>query len=160
MITFDRGDCRFNCRAVAVIIENGRALLHRLESDNYWSLPGGRCELMESTADSVKREMREELSIDVKIERLLWLIENFFTHEGKSYHEFGFYYLVSLPADRPASIDQECFEGVEEGIRLVFKWFDIDNLENVELYPDFLRSALKSIPTCTEHVVHVDPSSA
>ena len=68
--------------------------------------------------------MREELSIDVKIERLLWLIENFFTHEGKSYHEFGFYYLVSLPADRPASIDQECFEGVEEGIRLVFKWFD------------------------------------
>ncbi len=158
MVTFDRGDCRFNCRAVAVIIENGRVLLHREESQDYWSLPGGRCVLKECTADAVRREMREELSIEVKVERLLWIIENFFRHEGMSYHELGFYHLVSLPADRPPSIDEECFEGDEEGMRLVFRWFDVDALENVELYPTFLRASLKSIPPGTEHVVHVDPS--
>ncbi len=158
MITFDRGECRFNCRAVAVVIEDGRVLLHREASQDWWSLPGGRCELMESSARSVRRELREELSIDVKVERLLWIMENFFTHEGRAYHELGFYHLVSLPADRPASIDEECFEGDEEGIRLVFKWFDIDSLEDVELYPTFLRRALKSIPQGTEHIVHADPS--
>jgi hypothetical protein len=41
MITFEQAGRRFNYRSVAVVMDNGRALLHRSEQDDFWSLLGG-----------------------------------------------------------------------------------------------------------------------
>ena len=72
MITFDGGPARFNFRVVGVALdrERGRALLHRAEHDDFWSLPGGRAELLEPAEATLRREMREELGVEVAVERL------------------------------------------------------------------------------------------
>ncbi|WP_395848191.1 hypothetical protein [Cystobacter fuscus] len=44
MLSFDTPTHRFHLRAAAVIRQGPRVLLHRLETDTFWALPGGRVE--------------------------------------------------------------------------------------------------------------------
>ena len=64
-------------------------------------LPGGRVELHEPSVEALKRELVEELGVEGRIGRLLYLAENFFDHEGRRMHEIGFYYRVDLPRSFP-----------------------------------------------------------
>lgn len=84
MIRFDQGDHRFNFRAVGVAVYHDKVLLHQAEGDSFWSLPGGRVEFGEAAEQTLLREMREELDVEVEIVRLLWLVENFFVYDEKT----------------------------------------------------------------------------
>ncbi|MDV6011546.1 NUDIX domain-containing protein [Haloechinothrix sp. LS1_15] len=49
---------------------------HPAELAGYWELPGGRVELGESETDAVRRELGEELALDVSVGgRLGWDVE-------------------------------------------------------------------------------------
>ena len=65
VISFTKGVQKYNLRAAAVLVHDGAVLLHRLEGDPYWALPGGRVELGESGAETVVREMQEELGLSL-----------------------------------------------------------------------------------------------
>lgn len=156
MIVFDQGTVRFNFRAVGVALHDGKVLLHRAEKDPFWALPGGRVELLEVAADTLRREMQEELGTDVHVERLLWVVENFFHYGTRSYHELAFYFLMSFPPDSDLPGRREPFGGHEGGLYLIFQWFDVDRLDEVVLLPSFLKTALAAIPESPAHVVHYD----
>ncbi|MDQ4075949.1 MAG: NUDIX hydrolase [Chloroflexota bacterium] len=156
MITFERNGKRFNHRAVGVLLHEERVLLHRAEWDDFWALPGGRVELLEPSAETLKREMHEELSVDIRVERLLWVLENFFEYQGEQFHELGLYYLISLPPDCPLLQREGPFPGDEQGVPLIFHWFPLDLLPDIILYPTFLRHALSSLPDHPLHLVHTD----
>ncbi len=64
--------------------------------------------------------MREELEVEVRVERLIWVVENFFEYQGMSPHELGLYFLMRFPEGSPLYGKQEPFEGDEEGIKLIF----------------------------------------
>ena len=66
---------RFNYRVGGVCIERQRVLLNQEVGTDYWFLPGGRCQLMEPAADTLRREMREELEVTVRVGRMLWIVE-------------------------------------------------------------------------------------
>ncbi len=119
-------------------------------------LPGGRCELLEPATGALRREMREELGVEIQVERLVWVVENFFEHDGKSNHELGFYFLMTFPNDRHLNKTDEPFRGDEEGMMLIFKWFQPSELDKIPLYPTFLQESLNSIPEVTEHIIHRD----
>jgi ADP-ribose pyrophosphatase YjhB (NUDIX family) len=156
MIALNQPGANFSLRTAAVAIHDGYVLLHRSEQDDFWSLPGGRCELLETAQDAIQREMREELGAEARVERLLWVLENFFCYDGVACHELGLYFLIDLgPAFAHYDPDVP-FEGTEESLRLVFRWFALDALQNVRLYPTFLRDALQDLPDHVEHVVHHD----
>lgn len=155
MITFDEDDIRFTHRVVGVALDRDRVLLHRTDSMNFWALPGGRAELLEPSPETLVREMREELGVEVKVDRLLWLAENFFEYGPRSYHEIGFYFLMQLPPDSPLR-DQTTFLGREGDLPIYFEWHPLVTLENVALYPTFLRTGLKSIPANIVHIIHTD----
>jgi ADP-ribose pyrophosphatase YjhB (NUDIX family) len=59
-----------------LILKDGCLLLIRHQwhqtGDGYWVIPGGGIEPDESEEECVIREMKEETSLDVEIERLLW----------------------------------------------------------------------------------------
>jgi 8-oxo-dGTP pyrophosphatase MutT (NUDIX family) len=38
-------------------------LIHQAVGDSFWSLPGGRVDMGESSVQTIVREMREELSV-------------------------------------------------------------------------------------------------
>lgn len=61
-------------RAAAIIIKNDEILLmHRFkDGQEYFVFPGGSIEKGESIKDAVVREIKEELCLDVKIDRLLF----------------------------------------------------------------------------------------
>ena len=73
----------------------------------------------------------------------------------RSHHEIGFYFLMHLPPDSPLR-EQTSFVGHEGDMNVHFEWIPVATLEDVVLYPTFLRTGLKSLPTATTHIIHVD----
>ncbi len=141
------------------MVEGGKVLMQKALTDCFWALPGGRCELLECTKDTIVREMKEELGEDVTVNRLLFVVENFYEYKSKKYHKIGFYYLVNLPQNSRLLKSGEIFHSIdcpENPVELEFRWFEIATLEDEEVYPTFLRTALKGFPKEIAHVVHHD----
>lgn len=158
VLEFDRGDQRLCLRAAAVIVDRGRVLLQEdMLGQPFWILPGGRMEHGEPGEECIAREMREELEEEVRVERLLWVVENFFEHRGMKWHEVGLYFLVTLAEDSRFFGDGP-HRGVETEIDLEFRleWHDVEKLDEVRLLPSFLRERLRSLPEGIEYVVHRD----
>ena len=153
MISFDAGSHRFQVRAAAIFIWNEMVLLHRLEQDEFWALPGGRVEPGEDAATTVVREMQEELDEMVTCGSLAFAVENFFEGHGKPNHELGFYFQASLSKKSPLLDASRSHLGKEGERALEFRWFPLAALEAVDLRPSFLRRALAESPIAFEHIV-------
>lgn len=154
------GEIQFGVRVAGLLLDGERVLLQGTTSDDIWVLPGGRLEALEPTDLALKRELLEELGVEVHIERLLWVVENFFQHEGVACHEIGFYYLVELPPGSDLLSKGDSFGGVEyvadRTFDLVFRWFLMAELGSLVVYPLFLRQPLLPLPTQLERVVIVE----
>lgn len=156
MIALDQPGTRFGLRAAGIAIHDGHVLLQRTAEADFWFLPGGRCELLETSRDTVRREMYEELGVNVRVERLLWVLENFFTENHVACHELGLYFLIDLGPKFAHYAPDKPFERDEDGRTLFFRWFPIDDLCDLRLYPTFMRHALVDLPKHTEHIIHRD----
>jgi ADP-ribose pyrophosphatase YjhB (NUDIX family) len=158
MIRFDQGNHRFNFRVVGVAIHNDQVLLHRAAGESFWTLPGGRAEFGEEASQTLKREMQEELEIQIEVTRLLWVVENFFDYDDKSYHELSFYFLMRLPDTSKYLTQAGPYPCAEAGSNLIFQWFpnQADVLSNLPVYPSFLQAELQQLPESTLHRIHRD----
>ncbi|MCY3831774.1 MAG: A/G-specific adenine glycosylase [Chloroflexi bacterium] len=65
-----------------------------------WEFPGGKVEQCERLVDCLKRELREELAIDVKVGALFAVVDHAFTHFKITLHAFDCRYLGALPPHR------------------------------------------------------------
>jgi ADP-ribose pyrophosphatase YjhB (NUDIX family) len=142
MVSFDFEGLRFHLRAAAVIVEDDRVLLHRLEGDPVWALPGGRVNPGEAAATAVARELEEETGQAVEVDDLLFVVENFFTADATAHHEVGLYFRAQLPASSRLRDFSCSHAGIEGGARLEYRWFRRTELGQVDLRPGFLRRAL------------------
>ena len=168
MITFEKDGKVFVYRVAGVAIYDNKVLVHRSIIDDFWSLPGGRCEFLEISEDTLIREIKEEISIDVKIIRPLYFVENFFYFEKKDFHELSIFYLMEFPSDSKLIFENDIFYGKEnelgfesdsiygKELELIFKWVDINQLDKLRLYPLFLRKSLKNIKPYPEHIINRD----
>jgi 8-oxo-dGTP pyrophosphatase MutT (NUDIX family) len=159
MVAFERGSVSFRSRVAAVILHEGHVLLGGEPDIPLWTLPGGGIDLLESSHEALEREMREELGVGVRIERLLWATELFFEREGKAHHEIGFYFLV-VPLDAPHLFDLgREFPAVEGGPNPVtLRWFRLEDIEHLALYPKFLRTALQALPSTPQQMIDFESS--
>jgi 8-oxo-dGTP diphosphatase len=64
-------------RVAAIIVRGTQILLveHRKRGEHYWVLPGGRLEGLETLEAALRRELREELSLDVRVGELVIVSE-------------------------------------------------------------------------------------
>lgn len=155
-ITFYNNDQTvFNFRTCGVISDGERVLLHRRKDDIYWALVGGRVQMLESSDCAIKREIKEELGEDISIVKLLWTVENFFRYEDKHFHEISTIYLVDLGKESWILNQRNSFNGIE-GERLIYKWFNFDELNSLDLRPSFLKEKLISLPNSTKHIINKD----
>ena len=98
---------------------------------------GGGIERGEYAADAVVREIREELEAEIADVRLLGVIENIFTLDGKREHEIAFVFEARF-ADSAREAD-DAIVGVEgNGTKLVGRWRRRDDTVP-PLYPSGLR---------------------
>ncbi|MFW9949178.1 MAG: NUDIX hydrolase [Candidatus Thorarchaeota archaeon] len=156
MIDFEKNNIHFVFRVAGIALHDGMILLHRSAFDDFWALPGGRCELLENSKDTLEREMKEELEIEIIVNRLLFVVENFFKYKKVPYHELGIYYLMKIPKSHWPNNQNLSFTGREGKIKLIFKWFKIEKLPEIEVYPTFLKLKIKDIKNYPEHIIHQD----
>ncbi|ACT94051.1 NUDIX hydrolase [Dyadobacter fermentans] len=142
MISLRIDGALFNYRVAGVAVLNDKVLLHKTPSDNFWTLPGGRCELFEFSKDTLQREMQEETGLAAEAGEMLWVSENFFLYNGDKYHEIGFYFEMQI-RDLP---HQDDFLGAEGQDELLFHWHDVADLHSIRVYPEFLADALTQNP--------------
>jgi 8-oxo-dGTP pyrophosphatase MutT (NUDIX family) len=141
-------------RTAAVFLYKERLLLQGEPQGTFWTLPGGRIQPLESSHEALLREMREELNTDIQIERLLWISEEFFMNGDIAQHQFGFYYLATLPAHPSLSKLERSFTAVEDdGTPILFRWFPLDRLPTITLYPTFLTTHIRNLPDHTQHII-------
>jgi ADP-ribose pyrophosphatase YjhB (NUDIX family) len=150
------GGWHFQPRVAAVCVWQDHVLLQRALDGAFWVLPGGRLLPLELTADALARTMRCEIEQEVTVRRLLWVMEYITPMRGRRVHELGFYYAIDLPENSPFLDLTRDHAGVERGHDLVLRWFPVDALPDLPLFPDFLRIAVRQLPDSPQHIVRVE----
>jgi len=135
-------DVKFSVRAVGVLRKNNRILFQKRKGDEFWALPGGAIEVLERAKDVIARELEEEIGLkDVEVIRPLWFVEYFFKFNNLDQHQYIIGYLLNID-DNNEIINKEEFDGIEEGKNIIYKWIDINNLQNEKIKPDYLKDKL------------------
>lgn len=130
--------------------KGGKILLGKAKTDDYWTYVGGKAGFRESTQDAVLREFREELGVNLQIDRLLAVIENFFTMNGTPWHQFLFFYLLEDPEDQLTVSENE--QEIMDNRDGVFQWFSTEEIDALNIKPACTKAILKTFP---EHVLHI-----
>jgi len=123
----------------AVIKDNDRILLvkRRYEpSQGKWSIPGGVVELGETIRAAVKREMEEEVSLQIELEDIVDVIDNIvYDENGK----IRYHYIITDFMARPTGGELRTnFEATEA------RWFKSNELIDLDM-TNTTRSLLKKI---------------
>ncbi|MBJ8031547.1 NUDIX hydrolase [Bacillus cereus group sp. N21] len=150
-LTFKLEKTCFNYRVGAICKHNNKMLMIQNEGEDFWYIPGGRVQMLESSESAVRRELREELGVDVDVKRLLWTAENFFTYDTHQFHEISFYYEVNL-LELPAK-GEDSFILEEDGRRYMFQWVPLERISEYNLKPVFLKDKVHDLPIHMEHIV-------
>jgi ADP-ribose pyrophosphatase YjhB (NUDIX family) len=112
--------------AYAIIPNQGRILLVRMRHTGHFTLPGGGIETGERMEDGLRREVREETGIEVRVERFAAFTEDFFYYDplDEAFHGLLFFYIC-----HPLSFDLAGDGQVEDGEVEKPGWIDIGDLE-------------------------------
>ena len=75
MFVVDNSIC--DVRTVGVLVRDGKILVQRDRNGNEYALPGGHVRIVETLADGLVREYKEETGADISCVKLLWSEECF-----------------------------------------------------------------------------------
>ena len=133
---------KLNIRSVGIIIHNGKVLLHKRKSADYYALLGGHVRIGESSQDTVKREMQEELGKEIEITGYISTIENFFEMKGSKYHEIMFVHKIEFTNEEDKKIEY-IMKNVEGKDYLQYEWIEMDKIDEYPLLPRAVKDILK-----------------
>ena len=109
---------------VAAIIERDGSVLATQrgygEFENGWEFPGGKVEPRETPEEAVVREIREELKVDIAVERYLVTVE----HDYDTFHLSMRCYLCSMFEDHVTLLEHHAA-----------KWLDAESIDSVDWLP-------------------------
>lgn len=141
-ITIDVDNYKLNIRAAGVMIHNGKILTHKDTNSNHYALIGGRVKIGENSADTIKREIKEELGKDIEITEYVSTIENFFEMKGLKYHEIMFVYKIEFTNEDDKKIEYP-MKNIEGEDSLQYEWIDINKINEYPLLPRAVKDILK-----------------
>ena len=141
-ITIDVDDYKLNVRAAGVMIHNGKILVHKNVNSDHYALIGGRVEIGENSADTVKREIKEELGKDIEITGYISTIENFFEMKGSKYHEIMFVHKIEFTNEEDKKIEYT-IKNIEGKDYLQYEWIELEKIAEYEVVPKVIKDVLK-----------------
>jgi 8-oxo-dGTP pyrophosphatase MutT (NUDIX family) len=144
------GEPVFQARACGLVFHQSKLLIQRKLNDAFWALPGGRIEPHEISSEAVVREFQEELGLLCTVERLVWVIENRFSHKGRLIYEVGFCFLLAPDQKQLAELDMAAAGAAD---LLEFRWIGESELGTIQFKPEALRASLFSPPDRLVHLV-------
>lgn len=116
----------------ALVIKDGKMLAAKLDDDGdvFYIMPGGGQDAEELMPEAVKREVAEEMGIEVMPKSLVFVIEG---RHGEVFHRVDLVFLCEYVGEI------ENAELHPDKTQVGFDWLDIDNLMSAPLYPSKLR---------------------
>lgn len=146
-LTIDLQEGILNCRAAAIINHNGRILFHKNLAESHYALIGGRVQITESSDDTIKREIFEEIGKEIELTGYIGTVENFFVHKGKTFHEIMFVHKAEFVEENDKKI-LDTIQNIEEadikaGKHVQYEWIDIKDLDKYEIRPNVMKKVLK-----------------
>jgi ADP-ribose pyrophosphatase YjhB (NUDIX family) len=115
-------------RVAGVLLHNNELLLvqHEKEGKSYWLLPGGGVRLGEELHDSLRREFREELNLDVSVGSLFFVVE---ASSPQGDH-------VLQPTFHVTAENMDEIRVGRDKRVVAYDFFRQDAIEKITLYPD------------------------
>jgi ADP-ribose pyrophosphatase YjhB (NUDIX family) len=111
----------------------------------FYCPPGGRIEFGEPSETALRREIKEELDAEIEAPRLLGVLENLFTFDGREGHEIVFVY-DALFRDRSLYNADRLTGRESDGNVFNAIWLDVSQIgpDTPPVYPDGLAELLAS----------------
>ena len=119
-----------------VCVKNGHILLCQNKNKTHSYLPGGHIEHRERAEDALARELKEELGVTARVERLLGCAEFCFLQNNRRVVEINLLFQVALPRVTPRE------NPVAKEKHLRFFWQPLTTLATSNLQPKVLRDLL------------------
>lgn len=110
----------------------------KLTKRRHYRLLGGGIEFGEDSRQTLRREIREELGLEISVKNLLSVEENRFVFNGLSAHEIIFLYEASFRSAK--AYQRDCFPILDSRHGHQAEWVSLADLRKRPVYP---RSALK-----------------
>jgi 8-oxo-dGTP pyrophosphatase MutT (NUDIX family) len=126
-----------------ILVERGR---DDVKDETFFRLLGGSIEFGETGAETLRRELREELGAEADIGRVVATIENLFMYEGEAAHEIALVYESSLRDEHLHALEEwDAEEETRAGVVIhPVSWRRIDSFGpgGDTLYPEQLLGLL------------------
>jgi len=139
--------CHF--RVAGVLIKGDKVFLQKVKDE--YAFPGGHVSFGETSVNTLIREFKEEIGVDILCERLLWVEENFWNWGSKKAHNISFYYLVSLADNN--DLPDDFTEVSKDNSDVSLQWVSIPDIQELTVYPDFAKDKLSNLSSYVEHFV-------
>ena len=138
-----------NIRVGAIIMKDGKILMVGNDRDYLYSV-GGRVKFGETAEEAVVREVLEETGVQMEIDRLGFVHENYFygdmpSNRNKRIYEISLFFYMKVPDTFVPVSDSFTEESSKE--RLV--WVSLD--EDVKMYPKVFKTELMAPTDTVKH---------
>lgn len=155
-ILFRTDEYVFSYRVAGICIQNGKVLLQKPDNDTAFAFPGGHVTFGETNAQTLIREFKEEIGVDVSVGDLKWIGEIFFPWGNKPCHQICLYYNIGITSDNipfeGMFIGSEQLEG--RAFNLEFHWVPCEELENIEVYPTNAAELMSKLGDGVQHFIY------
>lgn len=144
----------FKMRVAGCLVINNKLLTVKICDNSFYCLPGGHVHLNESSKDAIEREFKEEVNIASEDNKLIAVVEGFFSNTDKTkLHEVCYYYLINTN-DNIEDKDYTYIEN-DEGklMNLEFKWVELNKLKDIDFRPRILIEKLEKNSYYFEHLI-------
>ncbi|MCC8483303.1 MAG: RpiB/LacA/LacB family sugar-phosphate isomerase [Rickettsia endosymbiont of Labidopullus appendiculatus] len=138
-------DTGINVIVRGIIIHNNHILLTTATSDNpnfppnIFFLPGGHVEYNEPSLQALKREIWEEMNLEIDESEFAGILECSWKRKGSIYHELNIVYNIHINgldlSHPPVAMDHKFHS---------FIWKPIDQIGNIVILPESLKTIIKN----------------
>ncbi len=145
--------------AYALIIQDGKILLLKMQQTGKYHLPGGGIHLGEPIEATLKRELLEETGVEIEVVRFAHFEEIFFYYDpsDRAYHGLHFYYFC-----KPKTLTLLPDDQVEDGSAEKPRWLDVRDLnaEDFQIRGDIILELCRDASSAVPHDSHSHLSHA
>lgn len=120
-----------------VLLSGTKILVAHSKGSSNTFLPGGQIEPGERAEEALRRELKEELDLNITVQRYLGAIEQTFTENNQQHHGINHFFLME------SDVNFELLKSKE--VHLEFFWIESGETEKMNLMPSPLQNLIAKL---------------